>query len=135
MPDFGSGQGVPVNGTLVLLLIDNVLVGHQRGLTVSETNDTVDYSSKNQRETRLGYGRYASTLSVESLYVPNASGYAAIQEAQRSGTMVEVIRREVGQNFESATAKIDSVSGDFPDQGEAVLSIDLSVDGAWAPIP
>jgi hypothetical protein len=134
MPDYGSGVGVPVNGTLVLLLIDNQLVGHQRGMTVAETNATVDYSSKEQRERRLGYGRYESTVSVQSLYVPNASGYAAIQAASRAGTLVELIRREVGADFESAMAKIDSVSGDFPDQGEAVLSVDFSVDGAWEPV-
>lgn len=133
-PDYGSGQGVPINGTLVILLIDNEVVGHQRGLSIGETNAPIDYSSKERRERRVGYGRYESTLSVESLYVPNASGYNAIQAAQRSGTMVELIRREKGQNFETAFGVISSVSGDFPDQGEAVLSIDVDIDGPWAPV-
>lgn len=124
----------PLNGTLVILVIDDLVVGHQRGLTVAETNASVDFSSKNQRERRVGYGRYESTVSVQHLYVPNASGYNAIQVASRTGQMVELIRRESGSGFETATAKIDSVSGDFPDQGEAVISVDFSIDGAWAPV-
>ena len=114
-PDFGSGQGVPINGTLIILLIDNLVVGHQRGASITETNAPIDYSSKERRERRVGYGRYESTLSVEALYVPNASGYNAIQDASRTGTMVEVIRREKGANFETAFGMISSVSGDFPD--------------------
>jgi hypothetical protein len=133
-PDYGTGQGVPINGTLVILLIDNQVVGHQRGMTVGETNATVDYSSKHKRHRRVGYGRYESTLSVESLYVPNASGYNMIQEASRTGVMVELIRREKGQDFETAHAVITSVSSDFPDQGEAVISVDFDIDNEWAPV-
>lgn len=121
----------PINGTLVMLMIDGWLVGYQRGLTVDETNDLVDFSSKEQRERRVDYGRYESELSLEALYVPNSSGYNAIQTASRAGTIIQVIRRESGQPFEEADAVITSVSGDFPDQGEATISVDLAVDGAW----
>ena len=132
-PDYGSGQGVPINGTLVILLIDNVVVGHQRGISIAETNAPVDYSSKERRERRVGYGRYESTVSVEALYVPNSSGYNAIQDASRTGTIVELLRREKGASFEQAFGVISSVSGDFPDQGEAVISVDIDIDGPWAP--
>jgi hypothetical protein len=119
----------------VILLIDGVVVGHQRGMTVGESNASIDYSSKEKRHRRVGYGRYESTLSVESLYVPNASGYLAIQNASRDGTMVELIRRELGADFETAHAVITSVSGDFPDQGEAVIAVDFDIDDVWAAVP
>jgi hypothetical protein len=132
-PDYGSGQGVPINGTLVILVIDDLIVGHQRGMTVSETNEPVDYSSKERRERRVGYGRYESTISMEALYVPNSSGYLAIQDASRNGVIIEIIRKENGSDYETAFGVISSVSSDFPDQGESVLSIDIDIDGPWAP--
>ena len=127
--------GDPLNGTDVLLLIDSLVVGPQRGVTFDETNDPIDFSSKDQREMRTGYGRYSSTVSLEFLYVPNASGYAAIRTAARAGTKVTVLRREQGSAIESAPAVITSKSDDFPDQAESVISLDLQLDGAWVASP
>lgn len=121
----------PINGTLVLLVVEGHVVGHQRNMSVEETNETVDFSSKNARARKIDYGRYESNVTLEHLYVPDASGYNAIQTAQRAGTKVDIVRKEEGSDFEEATAVITSVSGDFPDQGEAVISVDLAIDGVW----
>ena len=130
--DYGSGVTVPMNGTLALLVVDSFLIGHQRGLTVNESNDEIDYSSKEKRHMRRGYGRYSTDVSMQHLYVPNASGYANLVAAARAGTTVEVVRQELGSVFETAHGIITGLSGDYPDQGEAVISVDIAIDDVWA---
>lgn len=133
-PDFGTGIGVPMNGTLSLILVNGALVGHQRGMTINENNDVVDYSSKESRRQRVGYGRYSSTVTFGSLYVPGASGYLALRDASRNGEMIEIIHQVKGDPLQSAHGVITSMSEDYPDQGESLISIDVTVDNGWAPV-
>lgn len=126
------------NGTDVLLLADvagtPTVVGSQRGLTIEETTETIDTSSKDSRAMRVKAGRYGSTVSLEHLYVPTNTAYLALRDANRNGTAITITRREFGLNFEEACAIVTSLSSDFPDQGESVISIELEVDGFWLPI-
>lgn len=45
--------------------------------------------------------------------------------------MILVAREEDGVVAETANVRIDSLSGSFPDQAEATVSIGMTVDGAW----
>ena len=127
----------PMQGTDILLLVtvsggSLVAVASQRGLTVAETSAVIDLSSKDSRAFKGAAGRYQSTLSLQHLYVPTASGYLALRSANRNGTPIVVQRSESGSAVEEADAIVTSMRGDFPDQGEAVISVDLTVDGEWA---
>lgn len=130
------------NGARYLLLVNTgtpavpvyEAVGSQRDGSIEEKSDNVDYSSKNSRAQRVGYGRYASTLSLDHLYVPADAGYLALQAANRNGDMILVAREEDEVALEIATAKVDSVSRSYPDQGESVVSVALTVDGEWAEV-
>lgn len=126
------------NGTDILLLVDvagtPTVIGSQRGLTIEETTETIDTSSKDSRAMRVKAGRYASTISLEHLYVPNDAAYLALKTANRNGTPITITRREFALDFEECCAVVTSVSGDFPDQEEAVISVELEVDGFWAPV-
>lgn len=123
------------NGTDILLLADvagvATVVGSQRGSTFEETTETIDVSSKESRAMRVLPGRYASTVSLEHLYVPSDTAYEALRDANRNGTFITITRREFESDFEEASAVVTSMSGDFPDQGEAVISVELQVDGEW----
>lgn len=123
-----------LNGTDILLLVDGVVVGSQRGLTVDESSDVIDVSSKEGRAMRVLPGRYQTTFSLEHLYVPSDTAYQSLRDANRNGTFVQVIRQEEGANFEEADAIVTSLSGDFPDQAEAVISVELQVDGEWTAV-
>lgn len=129
-----------VNGTEIILLVnvadkgdplDYVAVGCQRDVDFDETNDTIDFSCKEQREAIWGYGRYEATVTLEHLYVPNDQAYQKLLIASREAELIKIIRRESGEDEEEAEAVITSISRSFPDQGEATVSVDLQISGAF----
>jgi TP901-1 family phage major tail protein len=127
------------NGTDILLLVNTgtpsvpsyEAVGSQRGLTIDEETETIDMSSKNSRATRVEPGRYASSLSLDSLYVWSDTGYQALKDAMRDGTKILVAKQEDGVTYETASAVVTSMSEEYPDQEEATISVDLEIDGFW----
>lgn len=130
------------NGTNFILLINTgtpempvfEAVAYQRDATVEESSETVDFSSKEQREQRVGYGRYSSTISLTKVFVPDEESYDILKAANREGTHILVAKEWAGNVFETAMAKIDSMSEAFPDQEAATISISMTVDGAWTPV-
>ena len=131
-----------VNGALFLVLVNTgtpsapvyEAVGSQRDATVEEASANVDYSSKDSRNQRVGYGRYSSTISFEHLYIQSDTGYAALKAANRAGDMILVARELDGVALETANAKVDSMSENYPDQGESVISVAMTIDGAWTEV-
>lgn len=128
-----------MNGTDILLLANTgtdmapvfEVVGSQRDVTFEETTDEIDVSSKDQREKRVLGGRYSSTISLDALYVPTDDAYEALKAAMRSGDLIKIVRQEEGTSVEGANALVTSISEAGPDQGEATISVSLTVDGAW----
>lgn len=130
-----------MNGT-DLLLLANVgtplapayqAVGSQRDATLDEASATIDVSSKDSRAQRVLSGRYSGTISLDALYVPSDAAYQALKDANRNGDLILVAREEAGVVIETVDAKIDTMSESFPDQGEATISISLTIDGFWLP--
>lgn len=128
-----------MNGTDLLVLVNTgtpqtpvyEAVGSQRDATIEETSDTIDVSSKDSRAQRVLAGRYSSSVSLDALYVPTDAAYQALKAANRNGDLILIARQEVGVVTEIVTAKVDSMSEAFPDQGEATISISMTVDGWW----
>lgn len=106
-------------------------VGCQRDATIEEASDTIDVSCKDSRAQRVLPGRYSSTLSLDALYIQDAAGYLALRSANRDGELILVAREIQDVVTEVADAKIDSISETFPDQGEAAISISMTIDGFW----
>jgi TP901-1 family phage major tail protein len=128
-----------MNGSDLLLLVNTgtpetpvyEAVGSQRDATIDEGNATIDVSSKDSRAQQVLAGRYSSSVSLDALYVPNDAAFAALQAAMRAGELILIAREEDGTVVEVALANIDSMSQSFPDQGEATISISLTVSGEW----
>lgn len=120
-----------MNGTDILLRINDHTVGSQRDVSREETTDEIDVSSKDSRAKRVLPGRYGSTLSLDALYVPDDAAYLELQAAMRNGTQVTVILLEDGVITESAQAIITALSEAYPDQDAATISCSLTVDGEW----
>lgn len=120
-----------MSGTDILIWIDGDAVGSQRDVTLDETTEEIDVSSKDGREMRVLPGRYGATISLDALYVPTGAAYLALQAAMRTGAFVEVVVLENGVVLESADAIVTSLSRSGPDQGEATVSCGLRIDGAW----
>jgi hypothetical protein len=121
-----------LNGTEIVVLINGVVLGTQRGCTFSETNEEIDFSSKDSRYMKRGYGRYQSNFDLETLYIPNASGIMSLKNAARDATHLTVIRQEEGASVESCDAIITAFDTDAPDQDATVISVSFGVNGVWA---
>jgi len=128
-----------MNGTDVLLLVNTgtpslpvyEVVGSQRDVTFEEATEEIDVSSKDSRAKRVLPGRYSSSLSLDALYVPTNADYQALKDAMRNGDLILVARQEDNVTLETADALITALSEAFPDQGEATISVSLTVDGFW----
>jgi TP901-1 family phage major tail protein len=131
-----------INGSDVLLLVNTgtelvpayEVVGCQRDVTFEETTEEIDVSCKDQREKRVLPGRYSASISLDALYVPSDDAYLALKAAKRNGELILVAREYDGATEETANALITSMSEAFPDQGEATISISLTIDGAWVEV-
>ena len=131
-----------MNGTDLLLLVNTgtpsvptyEVVGSQRDAEISEETDTIDISSKDSRNQRVLPGRFSGTVSLDALYVPTDAAYLALRQANREGELILIARQELGVVTETVDAKIDSMSEAFPDQGEATISISLTIDDQWAAV-
>lgn len=129
-----------INGTDVLLKVNTntsaspvwVAVGSQREASLEETTEEIDVSTKDGREKVIIPGRYGSTISLDSLYVPSDTAYGALKNAMRDGDLIMIQTTQSGSVVESATALVTSMSTSFPDQDAATISISLTIDGEWA---
>ncbi len=120
-----------MNGTDVLVYVGNDLVGSQRDVTFDEANEEIDMSSKDGRAKRVIAGRYSASVSLEALYVPSDAAYVALKAAMRNGTLVTIVRQELGADLEEASAIVTKLSAKAPDQDGVTVSIDFSIDGEW----
>lgn len=123
-----------MNGADILILIEGELVGSQRGVSREETTESIDMSSKTSRARRVIPGRYASTMSLDGLYVPDDTAYGSLKDAMRDGTLVTVLWQEEGVNIETAEAVVTSLGAEAPDQDAATVSISLDIDGEWTEV-
>jgi len=124
-----------MNGRNVLILADLggasfAAVASQTDASVQETNGIVDESTKDARERKVSAGRYECSVSFDALYVPTNAGYQALRSAMRNGTKILLREQESGTAIEEYTAVITSMSREFPDQDNAVISLEAAVDGA-----
>lgn len=128
-----------MNGTDVLLLVNTgtpsvpvyTAVGKQRDVTFEESTAEIDVSSKDAREQEVIAGRYTASITLDQLYVPTDSGYEALQAAMRDGELILVAKQVDEVTIETADALVTSLSERAPDQGEATVSVSLTVSGGW----
>jgi len=130
-----------LNGATVLLSVRTAsgpdvytTIGSQTGLSVSDSNEEIDYSSKDSRNFTGAAGRYKSTISCDMLYVPSSTSLAALKTAVRAGTAVRVRVSAMGADpVEQADGFITSYDREMPDQGPCTVSLQVTVTGAWGP--
>lgn len=127
------------NGSGLLLMVNTgteqspayEVLPSQRDATIEESDAGIDVSNKDSRNQRILPGRYSSTISVDKLFVPSDDVYAVLKNCIRTGAMVLAAKEESDVVIETATVRVDSLSEAYPDQAESVVSIGLTVDGAW----
>jgi predicted secreted protein len=127
-----------LNGSAILLLVNlgtptvpiYEAVGSQRGVTLAETTEEIDVSSKDGQAGRYLPGMYQAIISLDSLYVPDDAAFLLLRNALRSRTMVRLWIMENGNIVEGADAFVTRLSRNAPDQGETTISCTLRIDGS-----
>ncbi|TFV83160.1 phage tail tube protein [Blastococcus sp. CT_GayMR16] len=107
-------------------------VAAQRDASLSESSDTIDFSSKDGREWEGRAGRYESEVSLDGLIpVAAEAGFDALKLANRNGTLVMLQTSRAGVAHEEATAIVTQMDQEYPDQGESTFSGTFKVTGGW----
>lgn len=129
----------PSNGADTLVLVDVgtsaavwLVAAGQRDATFDENNNLIDVSSKDSGRTEeVLMGRLSQTLTLDMLYMYNETGYNALKDASRNGTLVQLRRRFQGSDLEYADAYVETRSESFPDQDAAVIALTFRISGSW----
>jgi hypothetical protein len=124
-----------INGSQVLLLVKNgatyEAVGEQTSLSVEESANLIEANYKGATFSQAIYGRREGTITLEALYVPTDSAFAALRNAMKNRSSVFVRRKENGAEVEQCECLIDTMSMEFPDNEASTISVDLMMISEW----
>lgn len=129
-----------MNGTDVLLQVNTgtdavpvwTTVAAQRDASVSRSNDTIDFSSKDSRHWDGAAGRAESELSLDGLVpVAGEAGFDALLAAWEDGTLIGVQQQRAGAAFKLAKGIVTKMDEEYPDQGESTFSASVKIAGQW----
>lgn len=128
-----------VKGVDILLMVNTgtdampvwTAVGGQRGATLSESNETIDVTTKDSGGyAEYEYGYTTWTISADGVYIESEDGYQALVQAMRQKQKIKVRWREGGTDVYEGLALITSRELEAPYDGEATYSIELQGTGA-----
>lgn len=107
-----------------------IVVGGQRGATLSESNETIDITSKDSGGAfEYDYGLYGWTISCDGLYIKDDEGYEALKTAMREKKKIKVKVKEEGTETLSGEALVISKELDGPYDAEVTYSVELQGTG------
>jgi predicted secreted protein len=129
-----------MNGSDVLVLVNTgtaaapifEAVGSQTDMTIEQTAEEIDTSNKTSgRYATFIPGRYMTTISFDSMYVPNDGSYAVLQQSCEYGLFLKIRREYAGEAEREADAFVTSLSESFPDQAPGAVSATMRITGPW----
>ena len=104
------------------------VIGGQRNATLSEEVEEIDVTSDDSDGAQeFEAGLYSATIDCDGLYVPTATGYAALKTAFRSKTKIKAQIKEDGAATEQAMCLITSMETESPYDGESTYAVSLRV--------
>lgn len=134
-----------MNGAEILLLVnvsteetpDWKAVGEQTNLSRETTRNLIDASSKNVDHEKFIYGRLGERIELEALYVPDDTAMGALKSALENRQSVLVRRSQSADDatgVEEATAMIESINENWPDEDVATVSVSMRLNSEWEPL-
>ena len=113
-------------------------IGSQRDMSIENTTDIIDVSSKesNNDETLPGRRRWA--ISGDALYIKDTADFNKLRSAFEADTdanrKIQVMEVHDATNVRWIYAWIESMTETFPDNAEATISISLRATGDWTQV-
>ena len=128
-----------MDGAQVLVLVDLGENGQsdwqpcaeQTNLSTETTRNLIEASSKDSDHAKWLYGKQESSVSLEKLYTPNDSAFMAIEDAMNNRETVVLRRTENGKDIEEATALVESISKEFPDDDASTCEAEFQLNERW----
>ena len=107
-----------------------IVIGGQRGASLSESNETIDITSKDSGGAfEYDYGFYGWEISCDGLYIKNDEGYKALADAMKNKKKVRVRIKEEGTATLVGEALVTSKELDGPYDAEVTYSVTLQGSG------
>lgn len=106
-------------------------VAEQTSLSVENTHNLIEATSKDSTHTKWLYGKEDDTMSLEALYVPDDQAMKAIRDAKKNREMVILRRSENGTEVEEAEALIETMSYEWPDNDNSTVAVDFQLNESW----
>lgn len=107
-----------------------IVVGGQRGASLSEESETIDTTSKDSGGAyEYDYGFYGWSVSCDGLYISNDIGYVALGTAMQDKEKVRVQIKEEGQATRVGEALVTSRELEGPYDAEATYSVEFQGSG------
>jgi TP901-1 family phage major tail protein len=128
-----------LNGSAVLLLAQTVVgppgtyvsVGGQTGAKIDKKAATIDITDKTMTDKAYLPTERSATVTLDSLYVPNDTAMAAIQNAYKNNTAMILERQESGTVLEYASGFVTQLSYDFKKAAAGTVAATFEVSGGW----
>lgn len=129
-----------LNGSDIYLIIDNDIFANEKGVSNSESTDTLETTNKHstaKRKTFIG-GESTGTITANGLYCVSdpsgTTGYHDLKAKQLAGTAVtyEVGYVATGGIIESGSGIITACNMSADQNGAAVYDISIQKSGVYA---
>jgi TP901-1 family phage major tail protein len=133
---------MPINGKVVVLKVEDPAgsdtyteVGGQRDMTITQTREEIDASSKDSSDQVTLPGLATREISMDSLYLPNDQAAALLQTAfdNAQNIRVEVYDGTSGSTSREADSSVLEMSENHPDEDVSTWSVRLKVSGGFVP--
>lgn len=127
-----------VDGNEIGILIGGVVIGSQRGATVTRSAEMLDVSTKSSDEAAFIPGKQTMNVECNAFYVTGDAAYGTLVDAFEDGQSVTMVWSDdvnAGSpaTVKTASAYVSSLSLDAPAHGPAEISISLQASGAVTP--
>ena len=131
-----------VKGVDLLIFVEDpdaqgsyIVVGGQRGATLSESVETVEVTNKlsnGYKEFEYGFGEWS--ISADGVYIKNDAAFTALKNAMRNKQKVKVRIKEEGDFTEEGFALVTSRELEGSYDSEATYSLELTGTGPLTPV-
>lgn len=119
-----------IDGAEIKIKVDGDVLAQQTGATHDDSRNMIDAAHKDKDHANPIYGKEDGSVSLDFLVQPDANSTPAVDAldtALKNKNELTIVIEENGTELGSATALIENVSREYPDDDTATASADLQL--------
>lgn len=138
MPTLEENAGA-IDGSDILILVDisedgsgnYVAIAGQQDLTESEERDLREVTTKVHDHKHYEYGEMDTSLSFDTLYVPDDKARSVLEDAIRGGNKILMRRTEDGNHMTEGYGLVGSLEKNYPQNDNSTFACEVQLDGPF----